>query len=60
MNFEIIIVNFLKTFGLFGPVLLLLVLGILEVLVGLEELVAFVGGIFEKVKSPNFGFETII
>ena len=37
--------------------LLLLVLGILEVLVVLvvlRELVVFVGGIFERVKSPNF------
>ena len=36
------------------PVLLLLVLGLLEVLVVLKELVAFVGDIFERVKSPNF------
>ena len=42
--------------------LLLLVLGMLEVLVVLvvlEELVVFVGGIFERVKSPNFFFEKI-
>ena len=40
--------------------LLLLVLGMLEVLVVLvmlKELVVFVGGIFERVKSPNFVFE---
>ena len=37
--------------------LLLLVLGMLEVLVVqvvLKELMVFVGGIFERVKSPNF------
>ena len=34
--------------------MLLLVLGMLEVLVVLNELVVFVGGIFETVKSPNF------
>ena len=37
--------------------LLLLVLGMLEVLVVLvvlKELVVFVGGIFGRVKSPNF------
>ena len=37
--------------------LLLLVLGVLEVLlllVVLKELVMFVGGSFERVKSPNF------
>ena len=34
--------------------LLLLVLGMLEVLVVLKELVVFVRGKFEKVKSPNF------
>ena len=40
--------------------LLLLVLGVLEmlevlvVLVVLEDLAVFVGGIFERVKSPNF------
>ena len=37
--------------------LLLLVMGILEVLVVLvllKELVVFVRGIFERVKSPNF------
>ena len=40
--------------------LLLLVLGMIEVLVVLEELVVFVGGIFEEVKSPNLFFEKII
>jgi len=38
-------------------VLLLLVLGMLEVLLVLvvrEDLVVFVGGIFERVKSSNF------
>ena len=34
--------------------LLLLVLGMLEVLVVLKELVVFVRGKFERVKSPNF------
>ena len=34
--------------------LLLLVLGMLEVLVVLKELVVFVGGIFERGKSPIF------
>jgi hypothetical protein len=41
-------------------VLLLLVLGMLEVLVVLvvlKELMVFVGGIFERVKSPNFFWE---
>ena len=33
--------------------LLLLMLGMLEVLVVVEELVVFEGGIFERVKSPN-------
>ena len=33
--------------------LLLLVLGMLEVLVVLKELVVFVGGIFGRVKSQN-------
>ena len=40
--------------------LLLLVLGMLEVLVVLvvlEDLVVFVGGIFERVKSSNFFLE---
>ena len=32
--------------------LLLLVLGMLEVLVVLKDLVVFVGGVFERVKSP--------
>ena len=43
--------------------LLLLVLGmqeVLVVLVVLKELVVFVGGIFERVKSPNFYGEKII
>ena len=40
--------------------LLLLVLGMLEVLVVLKELVVFVGGIFERVKSPNFFWGKII
>ena len=43
--------------------LLLLVLGMLEVLVVLvvlKELMVFVGGIFEKVKSPNFFWWKII
>ena len=31
---------------------MLLVLGMLEVLVVLKELVVFVGGIFERIKSP--------
>ena len=34
--------------------ILLLVLGMLEVLVLLKELVVFVGGIFERVKPPIF------
>ena len=34
--------------------LLLLMLGMLEVLVVVEELVVFEGGIFENVKSSNF------
>ena len=34
--------------------LLLFVLGTLEVLVLLEDLVVFVGGIFERVESPFF------
>ena len=34
-------------------------LGMLVVLVVLEELVVFVGGISERVKSPNFFFEII-
>ena len=33
---------------------------LLLVLVVLEELVVFVGGIFEKVKSPNLFFEKIL
>ena len=40
--------------------LLLLVLGMLEVLVVLvvlEELMMFVGGIFERVKSKNYFFK---
>ena len=43
--------------------LLLLVLGMLEVLVVLvvlKELVVFVRGKFERVKSPNFFWEKII
>ena len=43
--------------------LLLLVLGTMEVLVVLmvlEELVVFVGGIFERVKSLTFFLEKII
>ena len=40
--------------------LLLLVLGMLEVLVVLKELVVFVRGKFEKVKSPNFFWGKII
>ena len=43
--------------------LLLLVLGMLEVLVVLvvlKELMVFVGGIFERVKSPNFFWGKII
>ena len=40
--------------------LLLLVLGMQEVLVVLKELVVFVRGKFERVKSPNFFFGKII
>ena len=40
--------------------LLLLVLGMLEVLVVLKELVVFVRGKFERVKSPNFFWGKII
>ena len=40
--------------------LLVSVLGMLEVLVVLKELVVFVGGIFEWVKSPSFFGEKII
>ena len=36
--------------------LLVLVLGMLEVLVVLEELVVFLGGICERVKSPKLFF----
>ena len=39
---------------------LLLVLGMLEVLVVLKEMVVFVGDIFERVKSPNFFWGEII
>ena len=41
------------------PAVRVLVLGMLELLVVrvvLKELVVFVGGIFERVKSPNFFF----
>ena len=37
-----------------------MVLGMLEVLVVLKELVVFVRGKFETVKSPNFFWEKII
>ena len=40
--------------------LLLLVLGMLEVLVVLKELVVFVRGKFESLKSPNFFLGKII
>ena len=40
--------------------LLLLVLGMLEVLVVLKELVVFVRGKFERVKAPNFFWGKII
>ena len=43
--------------------ILLLVLGMIEVLVVLlvlKELIVFVGGIFERVKSPNFFLGKII
>ena len=43
--------------------LLLLVLGMMEVLVMLvvlEDLVVFVGGIFERFKSPNLFLEKIM
>ena len=43
--------------------LLLLLLGILEVLVVLavlKKLMVFVGGIFERIKSPNFFWGKII
>ena len=43
--------------------MLLLVLGMLEVLVVLvvlDELVVFVGGIFEEIKSANFFLDKII
>ena len=39
--------------------LLMLVLGMLEVLVVLEELVLFVGGIFRRVRSLNFFLKKI-
>ena len=40
--------------------LLLLVQGMLEVLVVIKELVVFVGGIFERDKSPDFFWWKII
>ena len=42
------------------PLLVLGMLEVLVVLVVLKELVVFVGGIFESVKSPNFYWGKII